>query len=70
MLITILTVYLIIGCIIVLYFYNELAEAAIGFNTAAKVFYYICIITIGPAVGIYTYAEAIIESVRKNEKES
>ena len=70
MLITILTVYLIIGCILVLCFYNELAEAAVGFNTAAKVFYYICIILIGPAVGIYTYVEAIIKSIRKNEKKS
>lgn len=70
MLITILTVYLIIGCILVLYFYNELAEAATGFNTTAKVIYYIWIILIGPAVGIYTYVGAIIKSIRKNKKKS
>lgn len=70
MLITILTVYLIIGCIIVLYFYNELAEAAVGLSTATKVLYYICMILIAPAVGTCTYVKAIIESIRKNGKKS
>lgn len=68
--ITILTVYLIVGCILVLYFYNELAEAAMGFSATAKVIYYIWVILIGPAVGIYTYVEAIIKSICKNEKKS
>ena len=70
MLNTIITVYLIAGCIWVLYNYDVVTEAAKSFSIAAKVILYIYLMLIVPAISIYIIVKTIVDSIRKNRRES
>ena len=66
---TAIIVYLIIGAIIVLLFYDVLADVVKNANLAIQVIYYVWMVVIAPAVFIYGIAKGVYQEL-KNKSES